>query len=220
MINKRLLLCLFVLLSICTLVSLSTFSYAKNNLQNDDYNFMNLKEIKTNASGFLNWGKGWWYYNARSYNSINEMDFSKDFWMPIAPWEYEVCSRGLSTQLVYENGAGVGSTWSGIYGDAATVAAYRRMPERNSNIDNMLLYEISWYFHPADKGKYYNLKLVNSITGASKEIQPKTGASKRTGGSGYKAFYSADVYDRVILTDESTPKEFLFYVIPANDSNR
>lgn len=206
---------------VSVLLLLSIFVYANPaNLQNDDYNFLSLKEIGNKTYVGVGWEKGWWYYNARSYNTVTELDFSKNFWMPIAPWEYEVCSRGLSTQLVYEEGAGVGSMWSGIYADAVTVEAYRRTPLRNNDVGNSLLYEVSWYFHPSDKGKYYSLKLTNSATGVSKVIQERVGASTKSGGSGYSAFYSAEKYDKAVLSDESTPREYTFYIVNETDASR
>jgi hypothetical protein len=191
--------------------------------------FLDMNEI-TNSSSYLNVGgkvpdslslhKDWWMYNARKYNSINTIDFSKDFWMPIQPWEYEVCSRGLSTQLVYEGGAGVGSIFSGIYADTVTVAAYKRTPERNVDTDASMLYEVAWYFHPANNGKYYDIKLVNTKTNENKVIQEKTGASTKSGDSGYVAFYSVTNYDKVVLNDESTPKEYRFNIVNTTDADR
>lgn len=189
--------------------------------QDTDYTFLNLKDVSNKTYMRVNDAdfRDWWYYNARRYNSVDSIDFSKDFWMAIEPWEYEVCSRGLSTQLAYEGNAGAGSMFSGIYADTVTVAGYKRVPERNAATDPSKLYEISWYFHPANEGKYYSIKLIGP-NGASKDIQARTGASKKNGATGYVALYSSVDYNKIILSDESTPQEYTFNIIETKDSNR
>jgi hypothetical protein len=212
---------IFVVMSLLLCMSVEAASRAHEQDTNYDNSFMKLKEIvnKTYTERWIE-TNDWWYYNARKYNSVDSMNFEKDFWMPIEPWEYEVCSRGLTTQLTYEGNAGAGSMFSGIYADTVTLAAYKRVPERNIDVDPSMLYEVSWYFHPTGEGKYYNVKMISSSTGASKEIQARTGASKRSGSVGYVAFYSATNYDKVVLSDESTPQDYSFNIVPTNDSNR
>jgi hypothetical protein len=210
---------IIVLLLLCTVVYAAQ-TLANSQDENYDYSFLSMKKITNSTYMKIFDSKGWWYYNARRYNSVDAIDFNKDFWMPIQPWEYEVCSRGLTTQLTYEGNAGAGSIFSGIYADTITVAAYKRAPERNANTDPSLLYEVSWYFHPADRGRYYSVRLVNSVTGASKDIQARAEASKGSGAAGYVAFYSVTDYDKVILDDESTPQEFTFNIVRTTDPNR
>ena len=227
--NKLLLYILvsFVLvLSLLVSLSSSVFAATRASSQKEDYTFLDMHNLANRTYMSIlekdnnpsNFGL-YWLYNARKYNTVN-MDFTKDFWMPIQPWEYEVCSRGLSTQLTYENGAGVGSTFSSIYDDTVTVAAYKRTPVRNLDADASMLYEISWYFHPAKEGKYYDIKLISRKTSDSKVIQTKAGANTKSGDSGYVAFYSATDYDTVVLTDESTPKEYRFAIINTTDADR
>jgi hypothetical protein len=214
---KRVFIYVFMFLVVTTLVLGATRA---NQEEDYDQSFLNMKNIVNKTYMEVFDAKGWWYYNARSYNSIDLIDFRKDFWMPIEPWEYEVCSKGLSTQLTYEGNAGAGSIFSGIYADTVTVAAYKLLPERTSDIDSSKLYEVSWYFHPADNGKYYSIKLVNSVNGKSKIVQARTGASTKSGAAGYYAFYSIDDYDKVVLSDESTPQDFTFNIVEGKDSNR
>ncbi|MGV8171224.1 MAG: hypothetical protein ACP5OA_00850 [Candidatus Woesearchaeota archaeon] len=190
--------------------------------QNDYPTFLDYKNVvnKTYLDEWFFSTNGWWYYNGLAYNSINNIDFKKDFWRQIAPWEYEVCTRSLSTQLTYEDNAGIGSTWSGIYADTITVMAYRRVPERGLYGDTQSLYEVAWYFHPANEDKYYLVKLTNSVTGNFKDIQARTGVNTRNGGSGYNAFYSVDIYDKAVLVDETGGTEHVFDIVNTTDINR
>jgi len=227
--NKKLLYALILFVSILFLIPLVVADSCTDTTEGYSFlcmhdivnrTYMKLFENGANANSLGSPNTGWWLYNSGKYNSINNMDFSKDFWMPIQPWEYEVCSRGLSTQLTYENGAGLESVFSGIYDDTVTVAAYKRIPERNANIDSSMLYEVSWYFHPANTERHYNVILLNTKTMENKTIQSTADASAKTGASGYVAFYSVKDYDKVVLRDESTPKEFTFIIIATNDTSR
>jgi hypothetical protein len=202
-----------IVLSVITVVSASVKDY--------NFNFMSFKALGRSDLQAQGYGTKFWTLSSDTGN----IDYSKDFWMPIESWEYTVCSRGLSTQLT-ENGvssAGVGSSSpSGIYADAFSVAAYQRYSDINStdsNTTDEFLYEITWYFQPAmlnDNGYYYYVNLTGPD--GNKELLVKGEASRKTGSSGYDAFYSTAKYTKVILYYANTPHAFP--IVSVNDTNR
>jgi hypothetical protein len=150
-----------------------------------------------------------------------KIDYGKDFWMPIEPWEYTVCSRGLSTQLS-ENGVDSGGSGtsgpSGIYDDAISIAAYQRYSTVNNT--DLFFYEITWYFQPKTVGENTGFNYYVNVTGpgGNRVVQGKKGAGQRTGDSGYSAFYAKENYTQVIFYyDKASHK---FPIIPVKDVNR
>ena len=140
-----------------------------------------------------------------------DMDFNKDFWQPIQPWEYDVCRSGLSTQLnPKQNQLSIGGS---IYNTTITVTANQfYAPENNS-----YLYEVSWYVHPfGETGGYYTINLMG--IGIDDVFIQKTGAGQRRGSQGYNAFYSSKNYTKVKLVYEGAP--YSFDILPTLDKNR
>jgi len=182
---------------------------------NKDYNFLNIKTtLDNNVNG--GWDKIIPYVYLGGTSRSTKIDYTKDLFMPVESWEYEVCERGLSTQLASDDGSGVStnsrSTY-GIYSDTSTVIAYARIP---SNLSESRLYEITWYFQPKDKDKYYVVDLVG--TSGTKSIQAKLNAPANGGSSGYVAFYSNDTYTKAVMTYDSIAHDYR--IINVSDTNR
>lgn len=165
-------------------------------------------QIKIGANAKFNVHSLWTPSDSGSYSN---MDFSKDFWLPIEPWEYEVCRYGLSTQLTpQKNQAGIGGS---VYNTTITVTASQFYAPGN----NSYLYEVSWYVHPSgETGGYYTINLIGS--GIDDIFIQKTGAGQRRGSQGYNAFYSSKNYTKVKLTYEGTT--YPFEIVPTLDKNR
>jgi hypothetical protein len=141
-------------------------------------------------------------------NLNRNTDYTKDFWLPIEDWEYQVCTQGLSTQLQDSDWTSSGSgsqAWSGIYGDAVSVQAYRKYSTNTNYGNNTFLYEVAWYFQPSDKDTKYFVNMTGKI--GSVLISKLKLATVKKGESGYYAFYSNNTYDKVILTEQITSSE-------------
>jgi hypothetical protein len=173
-------------------------SLVNENYTDDKGNYLirkiNPKEWRNTLKNY-GYGSNLWTINTFSDDSV--YDYSKDFWMSIEPWEYQVCSRGLSTQLTDEDG--VVATGGGIYSatESVTVAAYKTF----TKIGDPFLYEITWYIQPSGaEGFYYTVDVrEREHDGLNKFVQESTGAGQRTGSSGYVPFYSTVNYNFVVL---------------------
>jgi hypothetical protein len=136
---------------------------------------------------FTNWGR---------YNRYTDIIANEQLFYPVEPWEIEVCTKDLSSDVTLNLGDATPSGLSNgaLYSDIATVQAYRRTP-LNATIDNKYLYEISWYFHPQSANMFYYI----NITGPSGEevVIDKGRATSRAGDFSYKALYSNSTYNKV-----------------------
>lgn len=169
-----------------------------------------------------NWGYVWntlWLRNMYTQRGTNDAEYLKsNFWLPIQPWEFQVCSQGLSSQLTDDNHAESGG--SGIYDTAMTIAAYKRIPVR---LNDTLLYEVTWYFQPmmtGDHGQYYEVELTGP--GGKKVLQEKKGVSRQDGDYGYLAWYDAENYTDAVINYGllTLDKKFTTKIINVTDINR
>jgi hypothetical protein len=201
---------IFSLIVFILVVGIIDTVYADSLLNKYDFNKQNAKDWREKSKNY-DYGSNLWTINI--FLDDEARDYTKDFWLPIEPWEYMVCSQGLSTQLVdTEKAYAVGG---GIYAnmDAISVAAYRRVARLNDSF----LYEVTWYIQPSgERGFMYTVDAIGH--GETKSIQTKKGAGQRLGDSGYVAFYSSINYTEIILTylDEEHP----YPIIEVKDANR
>jgi uncharacterized protein YpmB len=207
-INKLL---MFTIIVLIIFIGLIGAAYADNMLNDYTISKKSANEWRNYAKdNNLGYGSNLWTINTFLDDSL--YDYSKDFWMPIQPWEYMVCSRGLSTQLVDEGGvtAAGGGIYQGV--DSISVAAYRRVTSSNDTF----LYEITWYIQPSGRGYYYT---IDAKSGSStRVIQAKEAAYQRTGDTGYLPFYDKVNYTEIVL--KYLDKEHRYPIIEVKDANR
>ena len=162
----------------------------------------------------LGYGSNLWTINTLLDSSV--YDYSKDFWMPIQPWEYMVCSRGLSTQLTDTDG--VTAVGGGIYDnkESITVAAYRRVASRNDTF----LYEVTWYIQPSGIGSHagYSYTIDAKNSNSSIVIQGVKKAYQNTGDEGYYPFYSTINFTEIVL--KFLDEEHDYPIIEVKDASR
>lgn len=188
-----------------------------DNSKENKYTFIDTAKWDDQHNWKTDWGKNTIHslfaFKPVGSNSYINMDFTKDFWQPIEPWEYQVCSQGLSTELNQkENQVDIGGS---IYNTTITVTANQFVPAGN----NSYLYEISWYIHPfGETGDYYTINLVGP--GVDDVFKPKTGAGQRRGDMGYETFYATKNYTQVKLVYLADNIPHFFQIASGPDKNR
>lgn len=196
-----------ILLFILVFVSIISLVYAiegnnDNTKNNYDWTFIDATWSSKSIEGSSFWGS----------HSYNDIGFSDEFWMKIEPWEYGVCTNGLTSQLnEKENPIAIGGS---IYDITITASANQFY----SIIDDSKLYEVSWYVHPNGAHGHKYTVSVKTDKNEMDIIQESTAAGPRRGSQGYQAFYSTKNYTLVYIIYDN--QEYKYEIIPGLDANK
>lgn len=134
-------------------------------------------------------------------NRFNLADVAGDFtspktfeapqgWYPVAQWEVDVCSYGLSTDVDREQGTVYGSNDQNLlFDDAATLQALK---EWNYN---EYIYQIGWFFQPLNGDVEYTVEVYST---SWEELVRETTNSK--GSQGYSVWNTTANYTKARLS--------------------
>lgn len=132
--------------------------------------------------------------NFFSFNdNFQEVDVLENRWYPVEPWEVQVCSQGLTSDLVSTDGS-----YSNFDGNALVFDLTLTLQGLYEDVgyNNIRLYEFAWFVQPYENTVQYNVMILNNSVWQN---YISKSASAVSGDSYYDAFYSSDDIQEIKL---------------------